>query len=104
MLSLGRGRGTDVWLQAWYESPAGRSFIAFGGWTTNQDGSWSYDEDVLEGVFYKPSPFEAAAEVCSIYLNPGGAADQEQKGVSFSLTPELKEWVEEYVVILTPHP
>ncbi|MEX2008065.1 MAG: hypothetical protein WD850_01065 [Candidatus Spechtbacterales bacterium] len=94
----GEVSGESSLRDAWLATPAGEALLELGGWTrtTRPDGATAW-EARDNPVPYVNSPFEAGAEMATIYLNPGGVAFTQQEQATW-LPPPFREWVEQYMV------
>ena len=91
---------------AWEDTQAGKEFREIVGYTQDGDGDWIFDEDNYYWAGTSRPPSELSANVCAGYLVekvyegdypdvPEGQRDVPRK----MLTPEMREWVEKYMII-----
>ena len=85
----------------WYQTPAGREFIALTGFT-NTNGVWTLPADnVWKDVYGTHTPFELSAELCALYATEkiGVESIYGPNVYNIYLTPEIRQWLETYMVL-----
>ena len=103
----------------WYETLAGKEFIALAGFTNN-NGEWTLLQNSIYNDIYSTNPKELGAEMCTFYIadrigietmynywswERGTGYIWRNEPIEFNpssyLTPEIREWLETYVVLPT---
>ena len=102
----------------WYETPAGKEFIALTGFTKNGAGNWSLPYTSVYKDIYSINPLELSAEMCMSYIaesigienvykyefwRKSGGFTLRPTPVDFDtskyLVPEMVEWLETYMIL-----
>ena len=125
---VGQGLRTDVvvWQgvgpnrHVWWDSEPGREFVRLSGFTKSGDGTYTLPLDSVYRDIYSPDPLELAAVLCAEYIidrlgmpskyrwhtyDPDAVQFVERPSypVDFDtakyLTPEIREWIETWMVL-----
>ena len=102
----------------WYETPAGKAFIALTGFTKNSAGNWNLPYTSVYNNIYSTNPLELSAEMCMFYITESIGIENVYKyefwrksggfalrstpidfDTSKYLTPEMVEWLETYMIL-----
>jgi len=80
----------------WLRTPAAAEFMEIGEWQRGEsEGLWT--SKGLEGLTYKPNPWNAESEIIRILLNPAGRYTQAQ--IDALVPPAYQKWAYKWVIV-----
>ena len=102
----------------WYNTLAGKEFIALTGFTKNSRGNWNLPRNSVYNDIYSTNPEELSAELCVSYMlehigventynhrswkkNRGFVLRSTPIEIDLNtyLTPEIRQWLETYMIL-----